>query len=232
MIIDIVIALVILGAAVLGYHKGFVQPLLAELFALGTLLLILRNRDGFATAAQALFHANAALAVIMGVVLAVLAGYLGARLGGAIHRMPAVRGVDGFLGIWMQAVVAIAFLYLLVSAVIVMGQAFTPVVNASTATPGQVRTIGRLLASNPITASMVGGHDLERLDRLGGAASAVKTADLPLLPQVQGIYADVLQPQLSGSRLAPWVLRVGQHLPGLGSLGPADIPGRVPPKKA
>ncbi len=231
MIIDIVIALVILGAAVIGYQKGFVQPLLAELFALGTLLLILRNRDGFASVALALFHANAVLAMFMAVVLAVLAGYLGARLGGAIHRMPAVRGVDGFIGVWMQAIVAVVFLYLLVSAVIVIGQAFNPVVNASTASPAQVATIGRLLASNPITASMVGGADLDRLNHLAGRSAAVKTAELPLLPQVQGIYSDVLQPQLIGSRLAPWVMRIGQHIPLVGSLGPSDIPGRAAPKK-
>jgi Colicin V production protein len=228
-IIDIVIALVILGAAVIGYYKGFVQPLLAELFALGTLLLILRNRDGFAAAAQALFHASGVLAVVMAIVLAVIAGYMGARLGGAIHRMPAVRGVDGFLGVWMQVVVAVAFLYLLVSAVIVMGQAFNPVANATTANPAQVRTIGRLLGSNPITASMVGGAEMDRLDQLARRSSAVKTADLPLLPEVQSIYTDVLQPQLIGSRLAPWILRIGQHLPGLGGFGPADIPGKKKP---
>lgn len=220
------IALVILGAAVIGYYKGFVQPLLAELLALGTLFLILRNRDGFAAVAGAVFHANGVLAIFMALVLAIIGGYLGARLGGAIHRMPAVRGVDGFLGVWMQVVVAVAFLYLLVTAVIVMGQAFNPIANASTANPAQVRTIGRLLGSNPITASIVGGADLDRLDRLAQRSSAVKTADLPLVPQVQGIYTDVLQPQLIGSRLAPWILRIGQHLPGLGTLGPADIPGR------
>ena len=64
------------------------------------------------------------------------------------------------------------------------------------------------------------------------ASRAVKTAELPLLPQVQGMYNDVLQPQLIGSRLAPWVMRIGQHLPGLGGFGPQDIPVKAGVKKA
>ena len=41
-------------------------------------------------------------------------------------------------------------------------------------------------------------------------------------------YEDVLQPQLSGSRLAPVVLGIGQRVPGVGKFGPRDLPRKTP----
>ena len=50
MIIDVLIVLVVIATAYVGFQRGLVQPLLAELFALATGLLLLRNRTGFAAA--------------------------------------------------------------------------------------------------------------------------------------------------------------------------------------
>ena len=108
MIIDVLIVLVVVGAAWVGFQRGLVQPLLAELFALTTLLIILHNRSAFVATTDALFHLGAVLAVVVALNLAGLVGYLGARLGGSINRMPVVRGVDGFLGVWLVIVILVA----------------------------------------------------------------------------------------------------------------------------
>lgn len=225
MVIDILILLVVVGAAWIGFQKGLIQPLLTELFGLGALLLIVGHRDGFLAATQALFHANAVLAIIMAVVLAVGMGYLGARLGGAVHKMPAVCGVDGFLGIWVQTLLAVGFCYLLISGLIVMDRAFTPLstpsVNAT-----QLGGLERLLASNPFTASVVDIGQLRAFEGRAAKPGGVRVADLPGVGQLQGIYRDFLQSQLAGSRLAPAVMSVGRHLPGLGQFGPRDVPRR------
>src|SRR5262249_11854990 len=81
-IIDALIVLVVVGAAWVGFQRGLVQPLLAELFVLATVLILLHNRDGFAAATEALFHTGGFLAVAVAIVIAGLMGYVGARLGG------------------------------------------------------------------------------------------------------------------------------------------------------
>src|SRR5215472_7622621 len=70
---------VVVGAAWVGFQRGLVQPLLAELFALVTVLIILHNRGAFVATTDAVFHTGAFLGVVVALVLAGLMGYLGAR---------------------------------------------------------------------------------------------------------------------------------------------------------
>jgi hypothetical protein len=223
-IIDLLIVLVVIGTAWIGFQKGLLQPLLAEVLALGTLLLILHNRAGFLGLTQALFHANVVLAFFMAVVFAAVMGYLGARLGGAIHKMPVVRGVDGFLGLWLQTLLGIGFCYLLISGIIVMDVAFTPI-TTPTVNAAQLAGLERQLESNPFTSSAVDTHDLRSFDA-AAARGGVRVSDLPGIGPLQGIYRDLLLPQLSGSHLAPFIMSVGRHIPGLGRYGPRDLPRR------
>jgi hypothetical protein len=222
-IIDVLIVLVVLGTTWVGFQRGLVQPLLAELFGLGTILLILHNRSGFASVAQALFHASGALAVVVALVLAILTGYLGARLGGAIHKMPVVRGVDGFLGVWLQALFGIGVCYVLISGIIVMDRAFTPI-STPTVNAAQLHAIERQLAANPFTSTVLDGHDLQSSNAQATRSGGVRLSDLPGIGAIQGVYSDFLLPQLSGSRLAPFIMGVGRHIPGLGPFGPKDLP--------
>src|SRR5262245_31339943 len=134
----------------MGFQRGLLQPLLAEVLALGTLLLILHHRAGFLGLTETLFHANVVLAFLMAIVLALVMAYVGARLGGAIHKMPVVRGVDGFLGIWLQVLLGIAFCYVLISGIIVMDVAFTPI-TTPTVNAAQLAGLEGQLDSNPFT---------------------------------------------------------------------------------
>src|SRR5438094_692943 len=40
---------------------------------------------------------------------------------------------------------------------------------------------------------------------------------------LQLIYTDFLQPQLHGSRIVPYILSIGQHIPVIGHVGPKDL---------
>ena len=226
MIIDVLIVLVVVGAAWVGFQRGLVQPLLAELFVLATVLIILHNRDGFAAATQTLFHTGGPLSVAVAIVIAGLMGYVGARLGGAIHRMPVVRGVDGFLGVWFQALFGIAICYLFISGIVAMNRAFAPL-NAPSINAAQLTALESQLARNPFTSSIVDGDELRPFDVRAAKPGGVKVADLPAIGQIQGVYRDVLLPQLTGSHLAPLVMNVGHRIPGLGPFGPADLPART-----
>jgi uncharacterized membrane protein required for colicin V production len=224
-IIDVLILLVVLGTAWLGFQRGLIQPLLAELFALGTLLVVLHNRTGFSDLMQALFRAGGILSAIIAVVLAVLMGYLGARLGGAIHKMPVVTGVDGFAGVWLQALTGIGICYVLISGIIVLNRAFTPLTTPAV-TSAQLQTLERQLSSNAFTSSAIDGQALHAFDARAARPGGVKLADLPGVSTVQTLQRDMLQPQLAGSRLAPFVMNVGRRIPGLGPFGPRDLPKR------
>lgn len=224
MFIDLLIFGVVIGAAWVGFQRGLIQPLLAELFVMLSALILLHNRSAFAGITSALFHAGGVFAVVIGLVLAGLLGYVGARLGGAIHKMPAVRGVDGFLGVWMQALFAIGFCYVLISGIIVMDRAFNPVSGAPTINAAQLQSLETQLGANAFTATVVDGHALQAFDAQASRPGGVRLSDLPGIGVIQGIEHDFLQPQLAGSHLASLVMSVGRHIPGLGHLGPRDLP--------
>ena len=61
-----------------------------------------------------------------------------------------------------------------------------------------------------------------------GKGPGASIAQAPQLNQLATAYEDVLQPQLSGSRLAPVVLGIGQRVPGVGKFGPRDLPRKTP----
>ena len=220
MLIDILVGVIVLGGAWLGFRHGFIQPLLAEIFSLGSFALLLHVRDGFAALMQALFHANGFLTVLMGLIIVGVMGFLGARVGDSIRKMPAVLGADGFVGIWLQTMAGILLAYLLISGMILIGRA----VPATSLNAAQVRTAEVVLARNPFTAGILGSTDQTAL-----AAQARKTpvaaSDIPVLGGLRGLYDQILAPQLASSHLAPRVMGFGQHVPGFGGLGPLDLPG-------
>lgn len=224
MVIDVLVALAVAVAVVIGFYRGIIQPLLSETFFVATLALIFRNRQGFAELTGRLLHANAVISIFLALVLALAMGFVGARLGGLIHRMPAVRGVDGFLGVFAHGFVALVFCYLLLSALVVLDKAFAPTLNNASLSAAQVAAIKRQLASSPLTAGLANNSDLARLQAAAARPGGAKISETPQLNQLQTVYEDFLQPQLRSSHLAPVVLGIGQHLPLIGRVGPKDLP--------
>lgn len=231
MIIDIAIVITVLIAVWVGYQKGVVQPLLVEIFFLGTLAIIVRDREAFTQALGHYLHANPVLDVFLALIVAVVAGFLGGQLGGMVHRMPVVRGVDGFLGIFVHTGFVILVAYLLLSALVTLDKAFGPTLAAATLTLTQVNSLRTSIESNPITASLVDSRDLAKLQTDAKKPGGARITTVPQLDQLQSIYEQFLQPQLAGSRSAPIILRIGQHVPGIGHVGPNDLPGKQPTPK-
>lgn len=229
MIIDIAVVITLLIAVWIGYQKGVVQPLLVEIFFLGALVLIVRDRQAYTSALAHFLHANPVLDVFLALIVAVVAGFVGGQLGGMVHRMPVVRGVDGFLGIFLHAGFAILVAYILISALVTFDKAFTPTAAAATLTLQQVNSLANQIQSNPITASLVDTRDLAKLKAQAKQPGGARIATVPQLDQVQSFYEQFLQPQLAGSRTAPYIMRIGQHVPLIGHLGPKDLPKREAP---
>jgi len=223
MIIDAVIALALLVALFLGYQRGVIQPLMAEIFFFATLLLIFRFHDQYTNEMQKLLHLNPVLSVFVALILAVILGAIGGAIGGAFHRLEAIRGIDGLLGVFVHVAVTVVVIYLAVSALVVLDNAFEPTLKSATLTLNQVNQLENFILSNPITSAMVSKSDLQALKTAAGKPAGANINSVAGIHQLQQIFVDFLQPQLHSSRAAPIILSIGSHLPFLGHVGPSDL---------
>jgi uncharacterized membrane protein required for colicin V production len=220
-IIDVIVVLVLVVALIVGYQRGVIQPLMAEIFFFGTLLVLFRFHDQYTTL-MARFHLNAVLSVFVALIIAVILGGVGGAIGGAFHRMEAIRGVDGLLGLVVHVAVSIVVIYLAVSALVTLDNAFEPALKSASLTLAQVNQLENQILSNPITAAMVSKSDLETLKK-NAAKNNAHLDSVRDIHQLQQIYTDFLQPQLHGSRTTPFILNIGQHVPFIGHVGPKDL---------
>ena len=223
MIIDILVVLVLVIALITGFQRGVIQPLMAEIFFFGTLLIVFRFHDQYTTEAQKLLHLNAVLSVFVALIIAVVAGAIGGGIGGAFHRMEAIRGVDGLLGVFVHVGVSLVVIYLAASALVTLDNAFQPALKSASLTLTQVNDLENEILSNPITSAMVSKSDLQALKDAATKSNAAHLDSVAGIHQLQQIYTDFLQPQLHGSRTVPIILSFGRHLPFIGHVGPNDL---------
>jgi len=222
-IIDIVIVLVLVVALITGFQRGVIQPLMAEIFFFGTLLAVFRFHDQYTNEMQKLLHLTPVLSVFVALILAVVLGAIGGAIGGMFHRMEAIRGVDGLLGVFVHGVVAVIVVYLAASALVTLDNAFEPALKSANLTLTQVNQLESQILSNPITAALVSKSDLQALKTAAAKNNAARLDSVGGIHQLQQIYTDFLQPQLHGSRIVPFILGFGQHLPFIGRVGPEDL---------
>ena len=222
-IIDIVIVILLVVALITGFQRGVIQPLLAEIFFFGTLLVIFRFHDQYTNEMQKLLHLSPVFSVFVALILAVILGAVGGAIGGMFHRMEAIRGIDGLLGVFVHVVVTIVIVYLAVSALVTLDNAFKPAVATAGLTLNQVNDFENRVLSNPITAAMVSKSDLEALKSAAEKSNAAHIDSIAGIHQLEQIYTSFLQPQLHGSHLVPFILGFGSHIPLIGHVGPSDL---------
>jgi len=218
-----VIVIVLAIALITGFQRGVIQPLMAEIFFFGALLAVFRFHDEYTNEMQKLLHLTPVLAVFVALILAVVLGAIGGAIGGMFHRMQAIRGVDGLLGIFVHGVVTLVVIYLAISALVVLDNAFRPAVQNANLTLAQVNQLENFILSNPITSAMVSKSDLQALKTAAGKPAGANINSVAGIHQLQQIFVDFLQPQLHSSRAAPIILSIGSHLPFLGHVGPSDL---------
>src|SRR6476646_10728871 len=134
---------------------------MAEIFFFGTLLLVFRFHDQYTNAMQQYVHISAILSVFVAVILAIVMGAIGGGIGGMFHRIESIRGIDGLLGVFVHVAVTLVFVYLAISALVVLDNAFEPTIKSATLTLAQVTTLESWIQSNPVTSAMVSKQDLK-----------------------------------------------------------------------
>jgi uncharacterized membrane protein required for colicin V production len=223
-VLDVIIIVVLLVALIIGYQKGIIQPLMTYLFFFGALFLIYRDRGQYLAGVEKYLHANTVLAIAFALIIAVLSGYGGSVVGQALHRMPIARGIDGFLGIFINVGIAIGVTYFVLSGLITFDKAFTPFVDNAKLTNAQVTALTKQIESNPLAAALVDPKDLAKLKSETKAGQQTTLSTVTQLDNLNSFYQDFVRPQLRGSRLAPYIMRIGQRIPFLGHYGPKDLP--------
>jgi Colicin V production protein len=221
-IIDLALVILLVLALVLGYQRGVIQPLMSEIFFFGTLLIIFRFHDLYTTEMLKV-HVSAVLSVFAALILAIGMGAIGGAIGGAFHRLEAIRGVDGLLGIFVHVAVTLVIAYLAFSALVTLDNAFQPTLASAGLTLKQVTQLENSILSNPITSAMVSKQDLQALKDAAANPAGAHIDRVAGIHQLQQIYTDFLQPQLHGSRTVPIILSFGHHLPFIGHVGPNDL---------
>jgi hypothetical protein len=223
LVIDILVVLLVVVALVIGYQRGVIQPLMAEIFFFGTLLAVFRFHDQYTAEMQKLLHLTPVLAVFLALIIAVVLGAVGGAIGGMFHRLEAIRGVDGLLGIFVHVVVTLVVVYLAISALVTLDNAFEPALKSANLTLTQVNQLENEILSNPITAALVSKADLKSLKDAAAKNNAAHLDSVAGIHQLEQIYTDFLQPQLHGSRVVPFILSFGSRLPFIGHVGPEDL---------
>jgi uncharacterized membrane protein required for colicin V production len=223
MIIDLVVVLILLVALFLGYQRGVIQPLMAEIFFFGTLLVVFRFHDQYTAEMEKLVHLNAVLSVFVAIILAIVMGAIGGAIGGAFHRIESIRGIDGLLGVFVHVAVTLVVIYLAISALVTLDNAFAPTLKSASLTLAQVNQLESWIESNPITSAMVSKQDLKTLKHSAGGASGAHIDSVQGIHQLQQIYTGFLQPQLHASRSVPIILAIGIHVPVIGHVRPSDL---------
>jgi uncharacterized membrane protein required for colicin V production len=222
-IIDVAVLLLLVLALILGYQRGVIQPLMAEIFFFGTLLAVFRFHDQYTNEMQKLLHLSPVLSIFVAIILAIVMGAIGGAIGGAFHRLESIRGIDGLLGVFVHVAVTLVVVYLAISALVVLDNAFEPTLRNASLTLAQVNRLESWIESNPITAAMVSKQDLKTLKDGASGASGAKLDSVQGIQQLQQIYTKFLQPQLHSSRAVPIILSIGSHLPFIGHVGPSDL---------
>ena len=223
MIIDIAVVLLLVIALFIGFQRGVIQPLMAEIFFFGTLLVIFRFHDQYTNEMQKIAHLTPVLSIALAIILAIVMGAVGGAIGGAFHRLESIRGIDGLLGIFVHVAVTLVVIYLAISALVVLDNAFEPTLQSASLTLAQVNKLESWVESNPITAAMVSQQDLAALKTAAGGAGGANLNNVSGIHQLQQIYTSFLEPQLRGSRTVPIILSIGSHLPFIGHVGPNDL---------
>ena len=232
MVIDIVVGVLVLLALFFGYQRGVIQPLMAEIFFFGTLLVIFRFHDTYTAQMEKIVHLNAVISIFVALILAVILGAVGGAIGGAFHRMDAIRGIDGLLGVFVHVGVTLVIVYLGISALVTLDNAFVPTLNQAALTLDQVNRLENMILSNPITAAMVSKDDLAALKASAAKTNAAHIDAIGGIHQLEQIYTGFIEPQLHSSRTVPFILSIGQHLPVLGHVGPNDLKPAPTPSPA
>ena len=229
MILDALIVLAFVIAALSGRRRGFVRPLFTQLGIIAVIGVVSLRPDLLGVVPAGL----AGTAAVLGLVS--VAGIVMSRIAGAVakvvYKVPLLRAIDPLLGIVLAVVLQFVTLYIVVVALSSFDGLTVPIHRATALGPSQVADLRNSLARNSASQLVVDPAGLERLQ----ADSRKAPVALEALDQYErglALYELKVRPQLVTSFFVGAILHLGVAIPVLGheQAAPPNVPRDQPPQ--
>ena len=209
----LIVLLVVLGGWI-GWTRGFVKPLLSEVFIVGTLVFISTHGDAIGAIAPAGVP-RPIVSLVAVTLVSTVAGRVGYMATRNLYRIPLAQRVDRWIGVVVDVVLAAIGVYVLLAGTISLDEVARPLQGKTAIGAADAAAVRKNLDANPGVTLVIDPAGIERLqeDALTAPVPAERLGDYePAL----GTYEHLVRPQLVGSALAPAIVRVGNGLPLVG----------------
>ena len=217
---DIAIVAFILLAALIGFRRGFVVPLVGAGGALLTMATLYTSPLSDSLPSGTVGLGLGAIALVVG---GTLFTSIGGFVMGIVHRVGPLRRFDKVLGIPLGITTALVTLYVAVLATLVLDSWLDPLHGKTAIGPQDVATMQAAASANPVFATFADPAMLKTLAQ-SAAKAPVPSADLEKFDAAVAFYEEKVRPELLQSKILPVLLAVGEKLPLIGR--PASLPAR------
>jgi len=210
--VDIAIVAVVVIGMVIGWRKGFITPVIAQVgAALGLWTVFNSPLAGNLPSGPVTLGGGAAAAIAGGYVL----GWVGPFLVGLISRFKLIKRLDQLAGVPLGAVAAGASVYLSLVGVVTVDGWLGPLHDKTALNQQDIAALQQMVVTNPAARAFADPAMLTALAE-AAAKSPVATEQLAKFSAAIAVYEHDVRPQLLDSHIAPAVLSLGEGLPIVG----------------
>jgi len=210
--VDVAFVIALAAGAFAGWRKGFIVPLVVQAGALLSLAAVyagpLQGSVPSGTAGLGLGIG----AIVLGSSILGAVGGLFIRL---IYRIGVLKSADKVAGVPLGLATAAITLYVALVGTIALDGWLAPLHGSLTIGPQQLASLEQLAAVNPTFSAFA---DPTMLTSIAAAAQSapIPKEQLAKYDAALGFYESSVRPALLESRIAPFVLALGEHLPFIG----------------
>ena len=210
--VDLGIVVALAAGAFAGWRKGFIVPLVVQAGALLSLAAL------YAGPLKSSVPSG-----ISGIGLGIGAVVLGSSILGAVggifirlvYRFGVLKRLDKVAGIPLGAATAAVTLYVALVGTIALDGWLGPLHGTGTIGPQQLAAVQKLAAVNPTFAAFADPTMLNEIT-IAAAKAPIATTQLGQYDAALGFYESSVRPALLSSKIAPFLLGVGEKLPVIG----------------
>jgi uncharacterized membrane protein required for colicin V production len=211
-VLDIAIVAVVVIGMVVGWRKGFITPVIAQIGAvLGLWTIYNGPLAGNLPSGAVSIGAGAAAAVAGGYIL----GWIGAFLVGLVSRVQIVKRFDQVAGVPLGAVAAGATVYVSLLGVVTLDGWLGPLHDKTALSQQDIAALQQMVVANPAARVFADPAMLTALAE-AAAKSPVASEQVAKLSAAISVYEHDVRPRLLESHIAPLVLSFGADLPLVG----------------
>jgi hypothetical protein len=210
--IDLAIVLALAAGAFAGFRKGFIVPLVVQAGALLSLGAVYAGPLNGTVPSGAAGLGMGIGAVVLG---SSILGAVGGILVRLVYRFGVLQRFDKVAGIPLGAATAAITLYVALVGTIALDGWLAPLHGTGVIGPKELAAITKIAAINPTFAAFADPTMLNSI-ALAAAKAPIPADQLSQYDAALGFYEGQVRPQLLSSKIAPFLLAIGEKLPFVG----------------